>query len=82
MQNVDALKTILGVVHHYCIRDNKREISATDWECITSYLRIPKETKYSLAIDGKELLLATDLLVVKYIHHDFYSQRSVHIKYP
>ena len=78
-EKLEALKTILGVVHHYCIRGNKREISATDWACITSYLNIPKDTKYSLAVDGKELLLATDLLVVKYIHHDFYSDRLLHV---
>ena len=78
-QHIEALKTILGAVHYYCVRYNQREISAKDWECITSYLHIPKNTKYSLAIDGKELLLTTDLLVVKYIHHDFRSERLLHV---
>jgi len=81
-EDVEALKTILGVVHSYCIRYNQREIPGRGWECIASCLHIPKDTKYCLAIDGRELLLTTDLLMVKYIHHDFYSQRLVYIKYP
>ena len=81
-ENVEALKTILGVVYSYCIRYNQREIPGRGWECITSCLHIPKGTKYCIVIDGSELLLTTDLLAVKYIHHNFRSQRLVYIKYP
>jgi hypothetical protein len=78
-ENVEALKTIFAAVHHYCILNGQRKIPGSGWECIASYLHIPKDTKYCLAIDGKELLLMTDLLMIKYIHHDFHSERLLHI---
>ena len=80
-ENVEALKTILGVVHSYCIRNNQREIPGRGWECIASCLHIPKNTKYYLAIDGRELLLTTDLLVVKYLHHNFRCERLLDVVY-
>jgi hypothetical protein len=77
--DIKSLKTICGGIHFDLVRYNKKEIWKDHFENISGYLHINCDSVYGVDVSIDGFILFTRCLVLKFIHHDDASQRTVEV---